>query len=430
MQIDRSEKSEFLHAPKVVKVEDYLYSSTIFPIKADGKIISNKSNLGQFAPSEIEVQTKYCIDIMKEYLSIFDSNLSKVIKVEVCLASAEDFLDFKNVWKEFFPVNPPARTTLDVGETFPFPGCKISLDFLALDGKSKLQCEFLNDPESDANLEAECASHAVKAGDFVFCSAFPASDFINGLAVGKPPGFPNYGNEAKMQAEYIFNRLNRVLGQVGTSLKYCVDSQLYETDLLNFHAVDTETAKYMEVCPPRSSMGVKSLILPGALCAVNLTVMIPKKGFEKVQSHKGLRWHPVTVRNVNFSPTMLVGKWRFFAGQIPSKDFKSYEGVPRGMLNYFSDIEKQTKYTLEILTEQLEANGTDWENCYQVRLYLTEPNRDFRIFSKVWEKYFPDFKKAPALAYVPSVQENGKTGIMFDGPLVEIDPCCIEKNIS
>ena len=75
MQIERSEKSEFLHTPKVVKVEDYLYSSTIFPIKADGKLISNKANLGQFAPSEIEVQTKYCIDIMKEYLSIFDSNL-------------------------------------------------------------------------------------------------------------------------------------------------------------------------------------------------------------------------------------------------------------------------------------------------------------------------------------------------------------------
>ncbi len=82
---------------------------------------------------------------------------------------------------------------------------------------------------------------------------------------------------------------------------------------------------------------------------------------------------------------------------------------------------------MEILTEQLEANSTNWENCYQVRLYLTEPVRDFRIFSKVWKKLFPDISKAPALAYVPSVQQNGKTGIMFDGPLIEIDPSCIKN---
>ena len=99
------------------------------------------------------------------------------------------------------------------------------------------------------------------------CSAqaFTASDFVNGIAVGKPPGFPNYGNNAQMQMEYICQRLNRVLAQVGTSLENCVDSQLYETDLLNFHAVDGVTASYMGVCPPRSSMGVNSLVVPGAL---------------------------------------------------------------------------------------------------------------------------------------------------------------------
>ena len=119
---------------------------------------------------------------------------------------------------------------------------KISIDAIALDGSSNLNLEYLNDPESDANMAAECAPHAVRAGDFVFCSAFTASDFVNGIAVGKPPGFPNYGNNAQMQMEYICQRLNRVLAQVGTSLENCVDSQLYETDLLNFHAVDGVTA--------------------------------------------------------------------------------------------------------------------------------------------------------------------------------------------
>ena len=61
------------------------------------------------------------------------------------------------------------------------------------------------------------------------------------------------------------------------------------------------------------------------------------------------------MRGVNFSPTMLAGDWRFFAGQIP----KTLEGVPNGMQMSMSDIEKQTEFTMEILTEQLEANSTN-----------------------------------------------------------------------
>ena len=129
-------------------------------------------------------------------------------------------------------------------------------------------------------------------------------------------------------------------------------------------------------------------LLPGALCAPNLTVLIPnEKKLNKEQSFDGLRWHPVSVRGVNFSPTWLsaIGG---FAGKIPTNDFKSYEGVSDGMKLTLSEIEQQTNFTMELLTEQLEANNTDWENCFQVRMYLIEPRRDFRIFKRAWKNYF------------------------------------------
>jgi enamine deaminase RidA (YjgF/YER057c/UK114 family) len=178
----------------------------------------------------------------------------------------------------------------------------------------------------------------------------------------------------------------------------------------------------MPLPPPRSSMGVKGLILPGALCAPNLTILVPDKDLKKEESHKGLRWHPVKVRKVNFSPTMKVGPWRFFAGQVPSPDFKSALTVPAGLQNYRSDIEEQTRFTMQILTEQLEANEADWAHCHHVRIYLTEPRRDYRAFARVWREYFPDPAKAPALAFVPS------SGIMFAGPVIEIDPTCVVRS--
>ena len=422
INLERSQPSAFAPAPKAVRAGDYVFTSSIYPIDNNGHAINNDEKLGEAGPSLIEVQTRHCLDSLKMVLGDFKSDLGSVLKVEVHLVDAHDFIEFKRVWKEYFPKDPPARTTVEVGDTLPFPNSLLCIDAVALAGNSKLVRQALNDPEGDDSLTAEWASHAVRAGNFVFCSAFPASDFKNGLAVGKPPGFPNYGSNAEMQAEYIFSRLNRVLAQVGTSLENTIESQLYEPDLLNFHDVDGIWVKYMQLPPPRSSMGVKSLILPGALCAANLTILIPDNNHKREESHKGLRWHPVKVRKVNFSPTMKAGEWRFIAGQVSSPDMKSSVRVPPGMINHLSDIEEQIRFTMEILTEQLEANETDWEHCHHVRLYLTEPKRDYRAFARVWREYFPDLSKAPALAFVPS------TGIMFQNLLVEIDPTCVARS--
>ena len=285
---------------------------------------------------------------------------------------------------------------------------------------SKLERQVLRDPEGPDPLEAEWASAAVRAGNLVFCSAFTASDFTNGLAVGKRPGFPNYGSEPELQAEYIFARLNRVLAQAATSLAEAVESQLYEPNLLTFHDVDTVWARYMPMPPPRSSMGIKGLIVPGAHCVANLTVLVPDKDHVKKESQAGIQWHPVK-RKVNFSPTIKAGPWRFFAGQVPTPDFVSVHRSPFGLPHHYSDIEIQTRFTIELLTKQLEANDTDWSHCHHVRVYLINPRRDYRGFIRVWREQFPDAAKAPALAFVPS------TDIMFDGPLIEIDPTCVAR---
>ena len=417
--LERSGPAPYAPAPRAVKAGDYVYTSSIYPIDASGHAVAVDERLGEAGPSLIEAQTRHCLETLKSVLGDFKSSLSHVLKADVHLVDAAEFFEFKRVWKEYFPKDPPARTTVEIGETLPFPGARLNLDVVALAGGSKLKRQALNDPENPASMEAEWASHAVRAGNFVFCSAFPANDYKTGVAVGKPSGFPNYGSDAEMQAEYIFSRLNRVLAQVGTSAEQAVESQLYEPELINFHDVDGIWAKYMPLPPPRSSMGVKGLILPGALCAANLTVLIPDTEHQKQESHKGLKWHPVQVRKVNFSPTIKVGPWRFIAGQVATPDMKSAITVPPALRNHRSDIEEQIRFTMGMLTEHLEANETSWLHCHHVRVYLTEPRRDYRAFTRVWREYFPDAANAPALAFVPS------SGIMFEGPLIEIDPTCV-----
>jgi enamine deaminase RidA (YjgF/YER057c/UK114 family) len=420
MKITRLDAEPHLPFPRAVRVGDYVYTSSIYPIDADGRLIESKPWLGAAGPSPVATQARHCLSVLKDTLRELGSSLDCAVKIDAHLAFASDFYEFKLVWREFFPTDPPARMTIEVGDTFPFTGVRVNIDAVALVVGSDLKRQSLSDPQGPSAMDAEWAPDAMRAGNFVFCSGFPASDFKTGLAVGKPPGFPYYGSDAEMQATHVFDRLDRVLGQVGSSVGQIVESQLYEPDLRTFYDVDTVWGHRMPTPPTRSSMGVKGLIVPGAAFVPNFVALIPDAQHEKKESRDGIPWHPQQ-RKVNFSPTITVGPWRFFAGQIASDDYKTVPLAPAGLPNHFSSIEIQTRFTLDLLTKQLEANETDWAHCFHVRVFLIEPLRDYRGFVRAWREYFPDPATAPAVAYVPC------TTMMFNGPLIEIDPTCVAR---
>ncbi|HEY1360808.1 MAG TPA: RidA family protein [Xanthobacteraceae bacterium] len=419
ISLERFGTTPLVPVPRAVRAGDYVFTSSIYPVDGAGRVVGLDATADETRPSLIELQARHCFQSLKQALAEAGASLERVLKADVHLVDAADFHEFKLVWNEHFPAAPPARTTVEIGDTLPFHGARLNMDVVALAAGSRLERQVLSDPAGADPLDAEGASHAVRAGNFVFCSAFTASDFKTGIAVGRRPGFPNYGSDAEMQAEYVFERMNRVLKGAGTSLEQAIESQLYEPDLLTFHDVDGVWSRYMPVPPCRSSMGVKGLIVPGAAFAPNLTVLIPDQEHRKQESFEGINWHPVKVRKVNFSPTLKAGQWRFFAGQVASADFMSHHHSPPQLPHHFSNIEVQTRFLIDMLTRQLQANETDWAHCHHARVYLIEPRRDYRGFMRVWCEHFPDPGKAPALAFVPS------TGIMFDGPLIEIDPTCV-----
>jgi enamine deaminase RidA (YjgF/YER057c/UK114 family) len=419
LELRRYGRAKAAPAPQSVRAGDFIYTSSIYPIDEAGHAVAVDELLGETGPALVAVQTRHCLESLKAILKEQNSSLDKVLKADVHLARAEDFYEFKLVWREYFPTEPPARTTIEVGDCFPIPGVRLNLDIIALAGDSSYKREVLHDPSGADPLETEWASSAVRAGPFVFCSAFTASDFKTGLAAGKRPQYPNYGNDAEMQAEYVYTRLDRVLAQAGTSLANAVEKQLYEPDLLTFHDVDKVGIKYMPMPPPRASMGVKGLIVPGARFVANLTVLVPDKDHVKEGSRKGINWHPT--KKVNFTPTIKAGDWRFFAGNFSSPDFMTTEAAPAGLPYHTSDIEVQTRCTMRLLTEQIEANETDWAHCHHIRVFILNMQRDYRGFLRVWREYFPDSDKAPALCVVPA------TAAMYPGPIIEIDPTCVAR---
>jgi len=67
----------------------------------------------------IEAQTRETLEVIKDTLEAAGSSLDKVVKVTVFLKNAEDFAKMNEVYRTFFPKDPPARSTIVTGLLLP-----------------------------------------------------------------------------------------------------------------------------------------------------------------------------------------------------------------------------------------------------------------------------------------------------------------------
>ena len=63
----------------------------------------------------IQAQTRQVMQNIQGLLEAAGSSLSQVVKTTVFLADINDFADFNAVYSEFFPDDPPARSTVQAG---------------------------------------------------------------------------------------------------------------------------------------------------------------------------------------------------------------------------------------------------------------------------------------------------------------------------
>ena len=72
------------------------------------------------APVEgIEAQTRETLEVIRDTLEAAGSSMDKVVKVTVLLRNAQDFPKMNEVYRTFFPKDPPARSTILTGLALP-----------------------------------------------------------------------------------------------------------------------------------------------------------------------------------------------------------------------------------------------------------------------------------------------------------------------
>jgi enamine deaminase RidA (YjgF/YER057c/UK114 family) len=372
-------------------------------------------------PSPVGAQTSAILAELKGILADASTSLDRVTKVDVFLAFEDDYYEFNNTYREVLGDWAPARTTVVVGDDLLASGARVMLTATAVVSGAPFDLVAVNDPTGPSALEVEHAVAAVRAGPFVFCSGFPATDFRSGLAVPDVAG-AYHGSSAALQATHVFDHLESTLAAAGSSLELGVKVQFYESDLRNFREVDRLWGEYFEVPPTRSSMACRGFTVPGAEIVANLLAIASDAGIAKAETRAGIPWHPIDIGKANFTPGITAGPWLFTAGQIPVPDIESggWTQAPSGLRNHFSNIEIQTEATLDLLEHQLAANGFGMKDVVNAIVYLVDARRDARGFARAWARRFAETDR-PALAVVPSKQANGDPGVMVKGPLLEID---------
>lgn len=89
----------------VVRVGDLLFLSGVMGTKPGG---------GGLAEGGIEGQTRQALENVKYALSVAGATMQDVARCTVFLADVKDFAGMNKVYHEFFPTDPPARSTVAV----------------------------------------------------------------------------------------------------------------------------------------------------------------------------------------------------------------------------------------------------------------------------------------------------------------------------
>lgn len=120
-----------------------------------------------------------------------------------------------------------------------------------------------------------------------------------------------------------------------------------------------------------------------------------------------------------YPPCRKVGNLLFISGQGPrqrgSKDIPGVVLGPDGrMVSY--DMEAQVRAVFQNLRYILEENGSSWDRIVDMTCFLTDMQRDFAVYNRVYAEYFPPGPSQPCRTTVgvASLPQGGSAPIAFE----------------
>ena len=106
----------------------------------------------------------------------------------------------------------------------------------------------------------------------IYAAGQIASDYQTGVPseAKQAAAFPYYGSNIQKQARYVLQNLQSVFSSAGSDFKDVVKSQVFLTDLNDFYYFDQIWKEFFPVPPPRTTVEVGALLVPGCKVEIDL----------------------------------------------------------------------------------------------------------------------------------------------------------------
>ena len=237
-------------------------------------------------------------------------------------------------------------------------------------------------------------AYAVKAGPWLFLTGHEAYDWRTGMideSVSGPPGYALFGarHKSRREAEFIFDRMRRVLDEFGSDFAHSVRLDQYYPNpraVAAYHLARHDA--FGDYIPPSTSVVMERCFSGGSTLSTSLIAVVPSAEYQIRKIYPpGVASAPTS----GFVPAVVCNEFVFVAGQMahtPGAGLDPRVVVPEHAAWAGIPIRKQTEFLiLEKLKPALEAAGSSLQQSVKAQIYLADI-ADMPDCLDVWNRHY------------------------------------------
>jgi enamine deaminase RidA (YjgF/YER057c/UK114 family) len=337
---------------------------------------------GKFAGGDIKVQTIRVLENLSGVLKAAGSRLGNVVSATVLIKNATDFQSMNEVYRGYWPKDPPVRTTVVANLANPEALIEVSMVAVPDGGERQVvhPAGWLKSPSP--------YSYGIRSGDTLYLAGLISR---NGKDNSVVPG------DMKAQTKTAMDNAGEILKAAGMTYADVASSRVYLTDTAFFQDMNAAYRTYFPKDPPARATVRTGLTSPEAL--VEITLLAVQGGNREAVLPPNADGSPAQP-NANLSPAIRTGNRLFVSGMLGND--ASNQG----------DAGAQTRATLARIGRTLQAAGFGWKDVVDGAVYITDL-RNYNAMNSAYREFFSADFPARVTAETGLVSADALVEIMF-----------------
>ena len=339
---------------------------------------------GQVIKGDIKAQTRQVLENHAATLKAAGSSLANAASVMVYLRSASDFAGMNEVYRTYWPKDPPTRTTVVVPQPLANADGLVEIAVVAVPtGGERVVVH-----PSDWIKSPNPYSYGIKSGNTLFLSGLISRNGKDNTIVK---------GDITMQTKTVLDNGAAILKAAGMGFGDVVSARVFITDASAFQDMNTAYRTYFPAAPPARATVKAGLNAPDYLVEIT---MVAVKDASRAAIATPTADGTVPTSNPNLSSAIRVGNRLYLSGILGNTATNK------------TDVKAQTAETMARIGRTLKAAGFEWQHVVDSVVYLPDTSRFADMNAAYREVLAKDFP-ARATIGLGLMNADGQVEIMM-----------------